>query len=154
MSGGSPSKRERQAAILELIREERVTNQEDLRTHLHTRGFDVAQATLSRDLRDLRLVKVPGADGSSHYTLPDEWENAPPLEDLVPTLMTGAEASGNLLVVRTLNGGAQAVAGAIDWEEWPEILGTVAGDDTILIVLRDARHAETVIQRLKSVGRR
>jgi transcriptional regulator of arginine metabolism len=154
MSGGSPSKRERQAAILSLIREERVTNQEELRTHLQARGFDVAQATLSRDVRELRLVKVPGADGSSHYTLPDEWENAPPLEDLVPTLMTGVEASDNLLVVRTLNGGAQAVAGAIDWEEWPEILGTVAGDDTILIVLREAAHAKTVIQRLNRVGQR
>jgi transcriptional regulator of arginine metabolism len=137
-----------------LIRENRVTNQEELRSHLHDRGFDVAQATLSRDIRDLRLVKVPGAGGSSHYTLPDEWENAPPLEDLVPTLMTGVDASGNLLVVRTLNGGAQAVAGAIDWEEWPEILGTVAGDDTILIVLRDAGHAKAVMDRLRSVGRR
>ncbi len=150
----SPAKRERQDAILQLIREERVTNQEELRSHLHDRGFDVAQATLSRDIRDLRLVKVPGAGGSSHYTLPDEWENAPPLEALVPTLMTGVEASGNLLVVRTLNGGAQAVAGAIDWEEWPEILGTVAGDDTILIVLRDAGLAETVMDRLRGVGRR
>jgi transcriptional regulator of arginine metabolism len=150
----SPSKRDRQDAILELIRENRVTNQEELRSHLHDRGFDVAQATLSRDIRDLRLVKVPGAGGSSHYTLPDEWENAPPLEDLVPTLMTGVDASGNLLVVRTLNGGAQAVAGAIDWEEWPEILGTVAGDDTILIVLRDAGHAKAVMDRLRSVGRR
>lgn len=150
----SPSKRERQDAILQLIREERVTNQEELRSHLHERGFDVAQATLSRDIRDLRLVKVPGAGGSSHYTLPDEWENAPPLEDLVPTLMTGVDASGNLLVVRTLNGGAQAVAGAIDWEEWPEILGTVAGDDTILIVLRDAGQAEAVMARLRGVGRR
>lgn len=152
---GSPSKRERQEAILRLIREERVTSQEELRDLLKGLEIEVAQATLSRDLRDLRLVKVPGADGTSHYMLPEEWENAPPLEKLLPTLMTSAEASGNLLVVRTLNGGAQAVAGAIDGEEWPEVLGTVAGDDTILVVLRDPGMADAVIGRLEEVrGRR
>jgi transcriptional regulator of arginine metabolism len=151
VSAPSPGKRDRQDAILALIKANRVDSQEVLRELLAEHGIEVAQATLSRDIRDLRLVKVTGADGGAQYTLPEEWENSPPLETLLPTLMTGAEASANLLVVRTLNGGAQAVAGAIDWEEWPEVLGTIAGDDTILLVLRDPGDAPTLIERLDSI---
>jgi len=112
----------------------------------------VTQATLSRDIRELRLVKVPGADGSSQYSLPEEWENTPPLETLLPTLYVGAEGAGNLLVVKTMTGGAQAVALAIDWEEWPEVLGTLAGDDTILLVLRDPGQIEGVRARLEAIS--
>ena len=145
------SKRERQEAILALIKEHRVSSQDELRALLHGEGIDVTQATVSRDLKDLRLVKVPSAEGPSHYALPEEWENAPPLEQLLPTLMTPVEGSGNLLVLRTLTGGAQAVASAIDWEEWPEVLGTIAGDDTILIVLRDAGGLQRVVDRLETI---
>ena len=151
---GSVSKRDRHAAILDVIREEHVTSQEGLREFLLDRDIEVTQATLSRDVRELRLVKVPGADGTSHYTLPEEWENTPPLENLLPTLFLEAEGSGNLLVVKTMTGGAQAVALAIDWEEWPEVLGTLAGDDTILIVLREEEHAEIVRRRLEEIGRK
>ena len=152
--GGSVSKRDRHAAILDVIREEHVTSQEALRELLVERDIDVTQATLSRDIRELRLVKVPGAGGTSHYTLPEEWENTPPLENLLPTLFLQAEAAENLLVVKTMTGGAQAVALAIDWEEWPEVLGTVAGDDTILIVLRDSEHSGLVQRRLEEIARK
>ncbi len=147
------AKRERQASILELIKQHRVGSQEALREHLATRGFDVTQATLSRDIRDLRLVKVTGADGLPYYTLPEEWENTPPLEGLLPTLFLSAEGSGNLLVVKTMTGAAQAVGIAIDWEEWPEILGSVAGDDTILLVLRDPSAVEPVRRRILEIAR-
>lgn len=146
------AKRERHSAILEIIREHRVTSQEALREFLAARGIDATQATLSRDIRELRLVKVPGAEGASHYSLPEEWETTPPLERLLPTLYVGAEGTGNLLVVRTMTGGAQAVALAIDWEEWPEVLGTLAGDDTILLVLRDAGHLGRVTRRLEGIA--
>jgi transcriptional regulator of arginine metabolism len=146
------AKRERHAAVLELVREHRVTSQELLRELLSARGIDVTQATLSRDIRELRLVKVPGADGTSQYSLPEEWENTPPLETLLPTLYVGAEGAGNLLVVKTMTGGAQAVALAIDWEEWPEVLGTLAGDDTILLVLRDPAQIEGVRARLETIS--
>jgi len=153
LSGGrSLSKRDRQGAILELIRSHRVTSQVELRTLLEKDGFGVTQATLSRDLRDLRLVKVPGADGSGHYSLPEEWEHSPPLETLLPTLFVSAEGTGNLLVVRTMTGGAQAVGLGIDWEEWPEVLGTIAGDDTILLILRDADTMETVRSRILGIA--
>jgi len=154
MSPGTVSKRERQGAILELVRSHRVSSQADLRELLLQRGIEVTQATLSRDIRDLRLVKVPVAQGGAHYTLPEEWEHTPPLESLLPTLFISAEGAGNLLVVRTMTGGAQAVALAIDWEEWPEVLGTIAGDDTILIILRDAGQTPTVRARLYEISGR
>jgi transcriptional regulator of arginine metabolism len=153
MKGGrSMGKRERQESILEIIKGNRVMNQMELRNHLAAHGIDVTQATLSRDLRDLRIVKVPRAEGGGYYSLPDEWEHAPPLETLLPTLFVSAEGTGNLLVVRTLTGGAQAVALGIDWEEWPEVLGTIAGDDTILLILREAAALETISSRLRGIA--
>lgn len=146
------SKRERHSALLEIIRMHRVTSQDGLKELLLDRGFDVTQATVSRDIRELRLVKVPAADGSSHYTLPEEWENTPPLETLLPALFVGGEGTRNLLVVRTMTGGAQAVALAIDWEEWPEVLGTIAGDDTILIICRTDENVEIVQDRLLGIA--
>jgi transcriptional regulator of arginine metabolism len=123
-----------------------------LRVLLEKEGIGVTQATLSRDLRDLRLVKVPGAGRGGHYTLPEEWEHSPPLEALLPTLFVSAEGAGNLLVVRTMTGGAQAVALGIDREEWPEILGTIAGDDTILLILRDPDRMEELRSRILGIA--
>lgn len=148
------SKRDRHPAILRLVREQHVTSQELLRDLLVKEGFDVTQATVSRDVRDLRLVKVPGATGAAHYTLPDEWENAPLLQTLLPALFVSAEGTGNLLVVRTLIGAAQTVASAVDWEEWAEVLGTIAGDDTILIICREEGQREHVRQRLETLAHR
>jgi transcriptional regulator of arginine metabolism len=147
------SKRERQAAILGVIRSHRISSQEELRERLlRDADIDVTQATVSRDIRELRLVKVPGADGTPVYTLPEEWENTPPLETLLPALYVSAEGTRNLLVVRTMTGGAQAVALAIDWEEWPEVLGTIAGDDTILLICREDQQTATVRQRLEEMA--
>ena len=146
------AKRERHTAILDMIRSSRVSSQEELRERLKDADIEVTQATVSRDIRELRLVKVPGGDGQPHYTLPEEWEHTPPLERLLPTLFVSAEGSRNLLVVRTMTGGAQAVALAIDWEEWPEVLGTIAGDDTILIVCREDAQVDQVRQRLEQVA--
>ena len=146
------SKRERHAAILDMIRARRVSSQEELRERLRAEDIEVTQATVSRDIRELRLVKVPGGDGQAHYTLPEEWEHTPPLERLLPTLFVSAEGSRNLLVVRTMTGGAQAVALAIDWEEWPEVLGTIAGDDTILLICREPAHVPVVQRRIEDLA--
>lgn len=146
-------KSQRHSAIRELVHEHRVSSQEQLRELLLRRNFDVTQATLSRDIRELRLVKVPDADGGTHYTLPhDGLDQRPPLAGLLPTLYVGAEGVGNLLLIKTLAGGAQAVAEALDWEEWPEVLGTLGGDDTILIILRDPRHLAAVQSRLEQLA--
>jgi transcriptional regulator of arginine metabolism len=146
------SKRDRQGAILEIIRNNRVTSQMELRNLLMEEDIEVTQATLSRDLKDLRLVKVPGAAGGAHYTLPEEWEHTPPLETLLPTLFLSVEGTGNLLVIRTMTGGAQAVATGIDWEEWPEVLGTIAGDDTILLILRQEIDLKLVRNRILHIA--
>jgi transcriptional regulator of arginine metabolism len=146
------SKRERHQQILEVIRKHRVTSQEALRELLHDRGTDVTQATLSRDMRELRLVKVPGADGVGFYFSPEEWESTPSLESLLPALFQSADGVEHLLVIRTMKGGAQTVAAAIDWEEWPEVLGTLAGDDTILIILRDPSTLDEVRGRLLAMA--
>jgi transcriptional regulator of arginine metabolism len=147
------SKRTRHQAILELVGEHRIASQEHLRELLATRGFDVTQATLSRDIRELRLIKVPGAEGIMFYKLPPEvWDQTPPLRRLLATLFVSAEGVGNLLIVKTMTGGAQPVGSAIDWEEWPEVLGTVAGDDTILIILRASEHLATIQQRLEELA--
>lgn len=148
------AKADRHAAIRDLIQKHRVASQEQLRELLAKRNLEVAQATLSRDIRELKLIKVPDAVGGHHYTLPPEaWDSTPPLRRLLPTLFTDAEGIRNLLVIKTLSGGAQAVAEALDWEEWPEIIGTLAGDDTILVILRDDDLLSTVQQRIEDIAR-
>ncbi len=146
------AKRERKRAILDLIRTHRVTSQEALRGLLKDLGIEVTQATLSRDMTELRLVKVMGSDGGAHYSLPEGGEYTPPLETLLPTLFVSAESAANLMVVRTMTGGAQAVGLAIDSEEWPEVLGTIAGDDTVLVILREAQKAGAVLRRLHAMA--
>ncbi len=147
------SKRHRHALILQVLKSHRVTSQESLRELLQEQGTDVTQATLSRDIRELRLVKVPGADGTSNYSVPEEWQSTPSLQSLLPTLFQSAEGVDHLLVVHTMKGGAQTVAAGIDWEEWHEVLGTLAGDDTILIILRRPEFLPAVQARLERMAR-
>lgn len=145
----------RHAAILELVRARRVPSQEALRELLLERGIDVAQATLSRDIRDLGLVKAPDEHGGSAYVIPPTGgETAPALTRLLPALYVGADGVGNLLVLKTLVGGAQPIAAAIDAEGWPEIVGTIGGDDTILIVLRGPEHRDIIVARIESIADR
>lgn len=135
------------------MRTARISSQEVLRELLAERGFEVAQATLSRDIRELGLVKVPDEDGGSVYTVPAHvTEPTPALSRLLPTLYLGSDGVGNLLVVKTLTGGAQPVAAAIDWEEWPEVVGTIAGDDSILIVMRTPDSLPKITRRLEELA--
>lgn len=149
----NPLKPQRHAVILELVREHRVASQEALRERLAARGIEVAQATLSRDIRELGLVKVPDDDGGSVYTLPAGFTDpTPTLARLLPSLYLGADGVGNLLIVKTLIGCAQPIAAGIDWEEWPEVVGTIAGDDTVLVILRDPARRDAVTRRLEELA--
>jgi transcriptional regulator of arginine metabolism len=144
---------QRHAAILDLARAHRISSQEVLRELLAERGIEVAQATLSRDIRELGLIKIPDEDGGSVYTVPAHvTDPTPTLSRLLPALYLGADGVDNLLVVKTLTGGAQPVAVAIDWQEWPEVVGTIAGDDTILLILREPAHLRTITARLESLA--
>lgn len=145
-------KQTRQMTILELIKEHRVSSQEGLRELLQGRGIEVTQATLSRDMRELRVVKVQDAEGQPRYRSREEWDNSPELRTLLPLLFLSAESAGHLILVRTTYGGAKAVAIAVDNEDWPEVLGTVAGDDTILIVLKCEEQAPIVECRLQELA--
>lgn len=147
-------KQDRLAAVLRIIGERRIGSQEALRRHLADAGFEVTQATLSRDIRELGLVKLPGTDGAGHYGTAAESETIPSLRTLLPALFLSAEGTGNLLVVRTMTGSASSVALALDWEGWPEILGTIAGDDTILVICRDPGQVPDVRTRLEALARR
>ena len=146
------AKKERKEAILALVRSRRIGSQEALRALLSDQGIEVTQATLSRDMAELKLVKVMGADGGAYYALPDGEGHTPPLATVLPALFLSAEVAGNLMVVRTVTGGAQAVGLAIDSEEWAEVLGTLAGDDTVLVILREAEQASAVGARLSAIA--
>lgn len=143
-------KRARQAAIIELVAEHVVGSQEELRRLLLGRGMDVTQATLSRDLRDLGLARVPTEDGG-RYVLPESLAGdgtKPLLGNLLPQLFTRLDGVGELIVLHTVRSGAQPIAEAIDQEGFEEVLGTIAGDDTILIVTRSAAARAALTARL------
>lgn len=147
------SKPQRQTAILHLVRTRQVPSQEALRELLLDEGFDVAQGTVSRDIRELGLVKVQDADGRAVYSVPaDVVDPTPTLSRLLPALFVAVDGADNLLVLHTLTGGAQPVAVAIDHAEWDEVLGTIAGDDTILLILRHRKHLPTVSDRLRRIA--
>ena len=148
------SKQKRQAIILDLVKSNRVNNHEILRELLEKRGIDITQATLSRDIRELRLIKVQGSQGIAHYRFPEAWENKATLGDLLPTLFISAEGTDNLVVIHTLISGAAALATAIDWEDWPEVIGTVAGEDTIIVVVRNREHVPIICDRLEKITTR
>lgn len=144
------SKLSRHQAILELLGEGPISSQEELQRLLHKRGLDAGQATLSRDIRELGLVK--SAEG---YSLPGREAapepDFPPVDRLVREFVTSVRAAQNLLVTKTSIGSAQPVAAALDGENWPEALGTIAGDDTILIVCESNRAAGRLADRIQGM---
>ena len=153
------TKRERQTTILELVRAHEVHSLEELRKLLRQRGWDVTQATLSRDLRELRLVRVPTEDGARYA--PAEGGGAAPdagraaaLDVLLPQLFSSVDGVSELVVLRTVPGGAQPIASALDAERWSDVLGTVGGDDTILLVCRSTAARDRVVRRLRTLAGR
>ena len=138
-------KTRRHAKILELIREQDIDTQEELLKNLRDCGFDVTQATVSRDIRDLNLIKQSVA-GVIKYVLPEEvtTDNTVKLIDIFANSVVSVENAQNLLVVKTLSGTAHAAASAIDAMSNPMVLGTIAGDDTILVIVKDTEQAEIV----------
>ena len=148
------AKRDRQTTILQLVESHVVDSQEELRRLLRQRGWDVTQATLSRDLRELGLARVPTADGARYIvpTATADAEDKAALASLLPSLVTSVDGVGELLVVRTVIGGAQPVAAALDAERWPEVLGTIGGDDTILLVCRSAAARDRIARRLRELS--
>lgn len=150
------SKRERQHAILELIGTREIGSQEELRQLLLKRGWEVTQSTLSRDLRDLRVARVPTPQGLRYLVGDASGDDVAraPLAAILPQLFSRLDGVGPLLVLRTVIGGAQPVASAIDAESSTDVLGTIAGDDTILMICRSEQARERVARRLSSLAKR
>ncbi len=145
-------KTRRHAAILAIVQAGRVSNQLELRQRLQERGFDVTQATLSRDLKELGLAKVADPTGGSFYAVPpDRAGLMPSLERLVPTLLLTVTGVGPLAVVRTPPGSAEALGGALDASAWEDVLGCIAGDDTLLIIARSDEARTRVEERLRAM---
>jgi transcriptional regulator of arginine metabolism len=143
------SKAARQQRILELVGNGRpIWSQDELRRELSRSGFDVTQGTLSRDIGELGLVK--SAEG---YAVPEDPapRSLPSLERLLREFVLNVKNAANLLVVKTAPGSAQPVAAAMDAEGWPEIVGTIGGDDTILIVAPSSREARRLVHRIREV---
>jgi transcriptional regulator of arginine metabolism len=139
----------RQQMIVELAHEGPLPNQQELVKVLSRRGFAVTQATLSRDLNELRLVRTPEG-----YTLPNgdaPPEPAPAVSRIVREFVREVRRAQNLLVIKTTSGSAQPVALAVDAEGWDEVVGTVAGDDTVLIITPDNKSAVKLQRRLEDM---
>ena len=146
------NKRDRQTTILETITAQPVTSQEELRKLLLRRGWDVTQATLSRDLRELRVARVPTPDGAQYAVTDPGDDIRPALDTLLPQLFLRIDGVSEMAVLRTIPGAAQPIASALDGEHWPDVLGTVGGDDTILIICRSIQARERTMRRLKTLA--
>ena len=140
------NKGQRHIKIREFIANHDIETQDDLVDHLKNAGFNVTQATVSRDIKELHLVKVPLMDGRYKYSLPAD-QRFNPLQKLKRLLIDAfvrIDTASNLLVLKTLPGNAQAMCALIDNLNWDEILGTIGGDDTCLIICRSQSEAEIV----------
>jgi transcriptional regulator of arginine metabolism len=138
----------RQGQILKLIRSHHPRTQEDLAKALRAIGIPATQVTLSRDIRDLGLIKT--ADGYSQG-MPEASSNGPDVITLAREFVQDIRVAQNLLVLRTPAGHANSVAVALDQANWPEVTGTIAGDDTVLVVAPDAKTAESLRARFLKV---
>jgi transcriptional regulator of arginine metabolism len=151
----APMKARRQSVVLDLVQRRPVRSQEQLRRLLRTAGFDVTQATLSRDIRELGLVKG-GADGAYQPPLPADSNGGATkalLNRALTDYLTRVDQVQQLVIIRTGPGQAQLLGVALDGARLPEVVGTVAGDDTILAVAPDARRARALVKRLEKLSR-
>ncbi len=148
------SKTKRHAKVLEIIRGKPIETQEDLAASLQEEGFEVTQATVSRDIKELGITKTPTGSGRYRYVVPKERaveDSRHRMRRLFQDSVISIDSSENLLVIRTLTGNAHAVAAVIDNTGIPEIVGTIAGDDTILIVVKPKSAVISVMERFNKL---
>ena len=143
----------RQVTILDIIEKNEIETQEELADALRQRGIQVTQATVSRDIKELRLLKVLTPMGTYKYATADKAENG--LTDrfirMLAESVLSVAASANMIVIKTLSGSAAVAAEALDSFHWPEVLGTIAGDNTIFMVVRTLDEVQTVVDRIQEM---
>jgi transcriptional regulator of arginine metabolism len=140
----------RQRKIRELIGSREIETQEELVEALAAENMPVTQATVSRDIKELQLIKVPLEDGRYKYSLPQD-QRFNPAQKLKRALLdhfVKAEAAENLVVVKCMPGTANTIAALLDGMEWPEVAGSIGGDDTTLLICRTKEGAETIVERI------
>lgn len=146
-------KAKRQALIREIVGEQSIQTQEELAEALRVHGMLVTQATVSRDIKEMHLLKVLGEDGSYRYATMEKGNQG--MNDRLIRMLTDSvveiNSVNNLIVIRTLPGSAHVAAEAVDSLKWPELLGTIAGDNTILVIVRSNEEVETIVRRFRSI---
>lgn len=143
----------RHAKIIELISQYDIETQEELAEYLNKEGFKVTQATVSRDIRDLKLTKVSVNGGKQKYVIhrQDEPEISEKYIRVLKDGYVSMDMAQNILVIKTVSGMAMAVAAAIDALKWNEVVGCIAGDDTIMCAIRTANDTETVMDKIRKI---
>lgn len=141
--------------ILEIIENETIETQEDLAKALQARNINVTQATISRDIKELRLVKTMSSKGVYKYATVDKAETsiADRFSRIFSESALSIDSAGNLLVIKTISGAANAACEALDAMKWPGIIGTIAGDNTLLVIAKSISDVEEIIRRFKSMVR-
>ena len=150
-------KSKRQEQVLSIIAQKDIHTQQELVAELQALGYEATQATVARDIRDLQLIKEPLEGGGFRYREPDVPAPVHVSERMIRILsdsVQSADSAGNLVVVRTMNGTANAAAEVLDALNWPELLGTIAGDNTILAVVKREEDAGTVVGRIRRLAGR
>ena len=148
-------KARRQALIREIVGEQSIQTQEELAEALREHGMVVTQATVSRDIKEMHLLKVLSEDGSYRYATMEKGNQG--MNDRLIRMLADSvveiNSVNNLIVIRTLPGSAHVAAEAVDSLKWPELLGTIAGDNTILVIVRSNDEVDTIVRRFRSIVR-
>ena len=146
-------KAKRQALIREIVEAQSIQTQEELAEALRAHGMVVTQATVSRDIREMHLLKVLAEDGSYRYATMEKSDSG--MNDRLIRMLTDSvvemNSANNLIVIHTLPGSAHVAAEAIDSLRWPETIGTIAGDNTILVIVRANEEVDAVMRRFRSI---
>ena len=146
-------KPKRHAMILKLIAAENIETQEELATLLSAQGFNVTQATVSRDIKELRLIKVLTGEGRYKYATVEKAESD--LQErfirLFGNCVVSITSAGNLIVIKTMAGSAAVAAEAIDSMKWPEIAGSIAGDNTVFVAVREGKSVTDIIKKFQKM---
>jgi len=147
-------KNKRQLKILNLIKNEIISTQKELVDRLREEGIEVTQATISRDIKKLGLVKVPDDQGSYKYALANQKSNAENkywLKKMFNNLVADINYSENLILLKTVKGTAGGLGEALDNADWENVIGSVAGDDTLLLIVKPSNKTEEVFEKLKKL---
>lgn len=149
-------KASRQVAILEIIHSREIETQEELAQALQEHGYQVTQATISRDIKELRLVKALGKNGVYHYAAASKNDNGmnERLIRMFSETVLSVNSAYNQIILRTLPGSGNTAAEALDRLQWPELLGTIAGDNTILLIVRSIEEVGELVERLNEMMHR